>query len=48
MVFRRLIAASLALTLALPAPLADQSIGYNGDLYSNRGRQFYASISKRF
>ena len=30
------------------APLADQSFGYIGDLYSNRGRQFYASISKRF
>lgn len=30
------------------APLADQTYGYIGDLYSNRGRQFYASISKRF
>jgi outer membrane receptor protein involved in Fe transport len=30
------------------APLSDQTYGYIGDLYSNRGRQFYASISKRF
>lgn len=30
------------------APLADQTYGYIGDLYSNRGRQVYASISKRF
>ncbi|MFN3388875.1 MAG: TonB-dependent receptor domain-containing protein [Allosphingosinicella sp.] len=29
-------------------PLADQSYGYFGDLYSNRGRQVYASINKRF
>ena len=30
------------------APLADNSNGYIGDLYSNRGRQIYFSISKRF
>lgn len=30
------------------APLADGTYGYIGDLYSNRGRQIYASISKRF
>lgn len=30
------------------APLSDQTYGYIGDLYSNRGRQIYASISKRF
>ncbi len=30
------------------APLADNSNGYIGDLYGNRGRQIYFSISKRF
>ena len=30
------------------APLADQNTGYFGELYNNRGRQFYASVSKRF
>jgi iron complex outermembrane receptor protein len=30
------------------APIADNSNGYIGDLYSNRGRQIYFSISKRF
>lgn len=30
------------------APIADNSNGYIGDLYGNRGRQFYASVSKRF
>ena len=30
------------------APLADNSNGYIGDLYSNRGRQIYFSVSKRF
>lgn len=29
------------------APLADQPTGYIGDLYSNRGRQIYFSVSKR-
>ncbi len=29
-------------------PIADQTYGYIGDLYSNRGRQVYASVSKRF
>ena len=29
-------------------PLADASYGYIGDLYSNRGRVFYASLRKRF
>ncbi|MCA1198299.1 TonB-dependent receptor [Sphingomonas sp. R647] len=30
------------------APIADNSNGYIGDLYSNRGRQIYFSVSKRF
>lgn len=30
------------------APLADQTYGYIGDLYSNRGRQVYFQLSKRF
>lgn len=30
------------------APIADASFGYIGDLYSNRGRMFYASLRKRF
>lgn len=30
------------------APIADQPTGYIGDLYSNRGRQIYFSVSKRF
>jgi iron complex outermembrane recepter protein len=30
------------------APLADQTYGYFGELYNNRGRQVYASINKRF
>ncbi|HSX55563.1 MAG TPA: TonB-dependent receptor, partial [Sphingomonas sp.] len=30
------------------APIADGSNGYIGDLYGNRGRQIYASVSKRF
>lgn len=30
------------------APLADNSNGYIGDLYGNRGRQIYFSVSKRF
>ena len=30
------------------APLADNSNGYIGDLYSNRGRQIYFLVSKRF
>jgi len=29
-------------------PLADQTYGYFGELYNNRGRQVYASINKRF
>jgi iron complex outermembrane receptor protein len=29
-------------------PLADASFGYIGDLYSNKGRSFYASLRKRF
>jgi outer membrane receptor protein involved in Fe transport len=29
-------------------PLADQSFGYIGDLYSNRGRVLYASLQTRF
>lgn len=29
-------------------PLADQTYGYYGELYNNRGRQVYASINKRF
>ena len=29
-------------------PLADAPYGYIGDLYSNRGRVFYASLRKRF
>lgn len=30
------------------APIADNSNGYIGDLYGNRGRQIYFSVSKRF
>ncbi len=30
------------------APIADNSNGYIGDLYGNRGRQIYASVSKKF
>lgn len=30
------------------APLADNPYGYIGELYGNRGRQFYASLRKRF
>ncbi|RHW17351.1 TonB-dependent receptor [Sphingomonas gilva] len=30
------------------APLADGTYGYIGDLYSNRGRQVYFQLSKRF
>jgi len=30
------------------APVADNSNGYIGDLYGNRGRQIYFSVSKRF
>ncbi|ODP36319.1 TonB-dependent receptor domain-containing protein [Sphingomonas turrisvirgatae] len=30
------------------APIADGSNGYIGDLYSNRGRQIYFSVNKRF
>lgn len=30
------------------APLSDGTYGYIGDLYSNRGRQVYFSVSKRF
>ena len=30
------------------APLADGTFGYLGELHSNRGRQFYASVRKRF
>ncbi|WP_447728700.1 TonB-dependent receptor domain-containing protein [Sphingomonas koreensis] len=30
------------------APIADQPTGYIGDLYGNRGRQVYFSVSKRF
>ncbi|WP_423601840.1 TonB-dependent receptor domain-containing protein [Sphingomonas sp. MS122] len=30
------------------APIADNPNGYIGDLYSNRGRQVYFSVSKRF
>jgi len=29
-------------------PLSDQSFGYIGDLYGNRGRVLYASLQKRF
>lgn len=30
------------------APLSDNPYGYNGDLYSNKGRSFYASLRHRF
>ncbi len=30
------------------APIADNSNGYIGDLYGNRGRQIYFSVSKKF
>ncbi len=30
------------------APIADNSNGYMGELYGNRGRQIYFSVSKRF
>ncbi len=30
------------------APLTDNPYGYNGDLYSNKGRTFYASLRHRF
>ena len=30
------------------APLADSSNGYIGDLYSNRGRQVYFQLTKKF
>lgn len=30
------------------APLSDNPYGYNGDLYSNKGRSFYASLRHKF